>query len=337
MKLTNTQTKIGAAVAVALLIVGMTYAVVPSPATCQSDPSATIAALPSGGTFNGTGCYNVPNGIRITQSVTINGGIYNDPTTTVGKVFRPIIEVRGASNVTLANLTVNGANTANKLYQASLVNEAGIDLKNTTNVVIRNVITNSTFGDGLELWTTGPTFKNPNTNVTVDGLTVNRAGRNALTPADVTASSFTNMHLNSWGLTAVDFESDITGVGAGNLTFSNSTWGGTFLQETFTGPVTFSNIVMSNTIFLFARHPVIFPITFNGGSLAIGKKSNQVGVTARGPTGATFNGVTFTRTGTKNKSPMWTATGGSTLRFNQSTLVFPLGINDTASTVTVTP
>ena len=61
---------------------------VPAPA-CAPSPQAAIADLPAGGTFVGSGCYSVPNGLHLTKPVTIDGGSYVDSSTVPGVVILP--------------------------------------------------------------------------------------------------------------------------------------------------------------------------------------------------------------------------------------------------------
>jgi hypothetical protein len=309
---------------------------------CQPDPSAEIAALPPGGTFVGSGCYLVPNGILLTKPVTLDGGTYVDPSATklARSPIAPVIQVSATSDVVLEHLVVEGGDPSGRYVQA-LVGQAGIVLKNTARVTIRDVSISGTFGDGLELWTHALRDMTPNTDLTVDGLTVTAAGRNGITPADVSGATFTGVHVLSWGLTAVDFESDMAGIGAGDVTFTDSSWGGTFIQEAITGPIRFDRCTLANKIQVTARNPVAFPVTFNDGSLAIGTKSNNIGVVVQGPVAVTFSGETFTRplrpSGRPQTTRMWSVTGGGQLTFSGSTLAPPLGTADADSTVTVTP
>ncbi len=311
-------------------------------ATCQADPSATIAALPAGGTFAGSGCYLVPNGLLLTKPVTIDGGTYVDPSTTIPTrgAFQPVILVNSTSDVTLEHLGVVGGNPSGAFVR-KLVGQAGIELKNTARVTIRDATVQGTFGDGLELWANAPGNMSPNTDLVVDGLTVTAAGRNGISPSDVSGATLSNVNVVSWGLTSIDFESDISGVGAGNVTISDSAWGGTFIQEAITGPLSFVRCTLTTKVQVTSRTPVGYPITFSGGSLAIGPKAKNIGIVVRGPTAVTFDQETFTRqprpSGHPQVTPMWSVTGGASLMVTGSSLAPPLGTNDASSMVAITP
>ena len=328
---------VAAAVVAIAAITTLTAVKIASPVQCQPDPSAQIAALPAGGTFTGSGCYTVPNGIRITKSVTLDGGTYIDPSNTppAKGSFKPVIQAYETQGVTLENLAVQGGNP-NGGYHGSLVGQSGIELISSSDVVISNVSTSQTLGDGLELWANVPKNKTPNANVTVDGLTVNTAGRDGISPSNVTDSTFTNVSIGATGLVGVNLESDIKGIGAGNVTFANSTWTGTYVQEALTGPVNVTSDTLRGHVVIRTHVPVAYPITFNGGSLAIGHWTIP-GVEVQGPTGATFSGMTFTHQPANKYGPMWSATNGANLTFLRCSLIPPLGTNDSTSTVTVIP
>ena len=323
---------VAAAVVAIAAITTLTAVRIASPVQCQPDPSAQIAALPAGGTFTGSGCYTVPNGIRLTKSVTLDGGTYIDPSNAKPAKggFRPVIQVYDTSGVVLENLTIQGGDPTGA-YHAPLVNQSGIDLISSSNVTIANDSISQTFGDGLELWTNG----GPNTDVVVTGLSINNVGRNGISPSDVANSTFTGVRIGNTGLTGVDFESDINNIGAGYVTISNSSWNGTYIQEALSGPISFVDDSLSGHIVMTVRTKLLYPITFSAGKLAIGHWT-RAGVFARGPGAMVFNGTTFTHQLGK-AGLLWDAGNGASLTFAHCALVPPLGVNDSTSTVTVIP
>ena len=341
----NTQTKVGAAVAAALLVVGITYAVVPSPATCQPDPSVAIAALPSGGTFTGTGCYNVPNGIRITQPVTINGGIYNDPSTTgaVGVGYggiQPVISIRDTHNVTLKNLSIVGGNPDGG-YHSSQVGQTGIRVLSSDHVTIANVRTSNTFGDGLTLFADLPKNKNPVSNLVVSNLTVTHAGRQGVTTAALSNAVLTNVNVVSAAAVGLDAESDLTGIGMGHVTFNHLTAKGINLIDFLTGPIVFNNSVMSGHVVIGKAST--FPITVNHGTLTLPSSSHgypPAGIYMPHGGNLTFAGTAVTRPLPNYGQPAgltWQLMEGAHLTFVGTPAPTPPGTNDATSTVTVTP
>ena len=150
-------------------------------AGCKADPAAAIAALPPGGVFNGSGCY-VTDGILVTKPVTINGGTYDDPVNenTGRSTVLPIIRVKDTSDVIIENVGLNGANLDGGFHRG-LVGQAGLDILSSSHVIIANVSTNNTFGDGMTLFANFGRDSAPVTDLFVNGLTVTKAGRQGIT------------------------------------------------------------------------------------------------------------------------------------------------------------
>src|SRR6202011_6071120 len=176
--------------------------------SCKPDPAAAIAALPSGGVFNGSGCYKTA-GILITKPVTIDGGTFIDPVVTElthgYDGIEPIIRIKDTSGVTVQNVTVTGLNSDGG-YHRDLVGQEGIRVLSSANITLTNIITNNTFGDGLIL---GFQPGRPrSTNITVNGLVVNSAGRQGVTVAYATNSTLNDVTINSSADAGWDFESD---------------------------------------------------------------------------------------------------------------------------------
>ena len=252
---------------------------------CKADPSALISALPSGGTFHGDGCYYVPNGIKITKPVTIDGGIYFDANTTPPPFtghgqpqLNPIIDVVSTGHVTLENLVVQGTN-ADGGYHWELVGQAGIKLQSTRNTVITNVITSRTFGDGLELWTDQrPGYGYPVTDLTVNGLIVRRAGRQGITFGHVSGATLNNVSVLEAADSGIDFESDLPQVGSGNVTIANSTvcycGARTSINsiDYLSGPVQLTNDTLAGH-FVVENPQSANGFTMTGGSLALPRVS----------------------------------------------------------------
>ena len=318
---------------------------------CKPDPAAAIAALPAGGVFNGSGCYKTA-GILITKPVTLNGGTYDDSVKaeskgqvkaegTTAKV-EPIIRIKDTSHVTISNVVLNGRNLAGGYRGLPWVNEEGIRILSSANVTLDNVSANNTYGDGLILgFEPGHP---PTTDLTVNGYTINKAGRQGVTMAYATASTLNDVTINSSADAGWDFESDLTGIGAGNITINRPGGSkGILMQGTLAGPVTLNDSHFSGDIGLVrdaARSGQ--PVTFNRGTIVMRNRFSgtpPAGIWVDGPGNLTFNGVTFARRPSDGppKSGAWVALDGAHLTFDNSTVVAPLGANDPASTVTITP
>ena len=232
---------------------------------CHSDPSALIAALPSGGTFHGTGCYTVRNGIVIARpNITIDGGFFYDPTMRGHRGIQPIVKILQVSGTTIENVILAGANVNGGIH-ARLVGEAGIKTESSSNTRITNVVTINTFGDGLELWFAGPHHP-ATTNTSVNGLTVVHAGRLGVTPAFVYGLTMNHVNVVSSAGPGIDFESDSPVIGSGYVAVSNSTFHFVNLVESWSGPITFTNCALFGHI-VVGNAPGT--ITINGGSFRV--------------------------------------------------------------------
>ena len=322
-------------------------------AGCKPDPTPAIAALPDGATFYGSGCYDVPFGIQITHPVSVVGGIFVDTTTGqrmgvnangVTKLIdpKPVILVKNTHNVTLRGLTIIGGNTDGGYYPDK-VGQAGIKVVSSDSVTIDTVSTTNTFGDGLEFWSDFPTNKNPTTNLTVRNVLITRAGRHGITPASVYNATISDVHVVSQAVVGIDAESDIAGVGLGNVTFSNVTidHGGVFLISTLTGPVNFVNCSFTGHLTV-DNGPGIYPVTFTGGSFVM--RSSVTGT----PPGAisqkggllTLNHVAISRPprpcGTVF-GPSWYVERGGRLVLNQSPVPGLQGTLLDSATMSVNP
>jgi outer membrane biosynthesis protein TonB len=235
-------------------------------ADCSSDVSASLtaylAALPDGSAFTSpTGaCYQVDNGIVISHSLTIDGGTFkdmNDTGTGRHQNYRPIIALREADNVTLENLTVEGANTTHG-FKAPRVGQAGVKIFSSSHVNITNVTATDTFGDGLEMvadfgrnWSLGGPLGTPDSDITVNGFSSLRSGRVGLTPAEVVDSTFSNIYLYQSATRSIDFESDIKGQGSGNDVFNNVVAShGINMVEALKGPITFDHTANNGRFYL---------------------------------------------------------------------------------------
>jgi hypothetical protein len=220
----------------------------------QSLPPGSVFSSPSGA------CYQVDNGIVLYHSVTIDGGTFKDMTDTgTGRHqnYRPIIALREADNVTLENLTVEGANTT-RGFKAPRVGQAGVKIFSSAHVNITNVTATDTYGDGLEMvadfgrnWSMGGPLGTPDSDITVNGFSSLLSGRVGLTPAEVVDSTFSNIYLYESATRSIDFESDIKNQGSGGDTFNNVVAShGINMVEALKGPITFNHVAMTGRFFL---------------------------------------------------------------------------------------
>jgi hypothetical protein len=308
------------------------------PGHCRPDPSAAIAA---GGVWNGDGkCYNLRDGVTISAPVTVENATFYDaqsrPRHTSGVL--PILRVKDTSDVNLSSLTLLGTNYFG-VFRPDLVGEAGIDILSSDHVTIANVTTVDTYGDGLTLGFQPQA--GPSTNLIVNGLTVVNAGRDGVTSAYLTGASMTNVNIVSSARPGWDFESDLPGVGSGNVVVSRAKGNGVRFVEYLSGPITFANSLISGNIALIgaaagSRQPVVF----NGGTIlqdASFHGTPPAGVWIRGPGRLTLDNVILGRKPSR-RAPTglaWLALDGATLTLDGGVQLPPLGRHDATSTVSI--
>ncbi|MGH9080268.1 MAG: hypothetical protein ACRDYE_09400 [Acidimicrobiales bacterium] len=252
---------------------------------------------------------------------------------------KPIIRIEDTSNVTIENVVLAGANGGGGFHR-HLVGQAGLDLRSSSNVSILNVSVVNTFGDGLTAFANFPIDKSPTSDLVVNGLNITNAGRQAITMAFVTDSILNNVTVNSASGSGWDFESDLPGIGSGNIIVSNSrSTKGVRFVEALRGPIMFDNCQCQRHVALMndaaaSRQVVIF----NGGTLLLPNTDHGIskaGITVRGPGRLVFDGVVIGRLPASRSpsGPAWSVTGGGFLALVRSPVAVPLGYSDRGSTV----
>jgi hypothetical protein len=305
---------------------------------CKADPAASIAALPAGATFVGSGCYRT-SGIQITKPVTISGGTYNDPVTLgAAAPVHPVFQVNEASGVTIENVTINGRNTDGGHHGVPLVGEEGISVIASSDVTLDGDVINDTFGDGLYLGFTPR--QPPDTNIAVNGYTVTNAGRQGVTIGYVNGATLDGVTVNSAADAGVDFESDGSPT-SGNITFNdlNVDEGGVWLQEGLSGPVAFNQANIATHVVDRGAAAVSGQlVTFTGGSLTINRVIHGIppaGIWINGPGSLSFTDMPIYRVAnpTDVTGLAWDVEDGGHLVLNHCPITTPLGLADSSSTV----
>jgi hypothetical protein len=315
---------------------------------CSTDVSAALdaylAALPDGAVFTSppTACYLADEGIKITHPVSVVGGRFEDHSTVVpprlpgrgAPSLHPIVLIKETSDVTIAGVDLVGADLTGT-YHAALVGQSGIDVRSSSNVTITDVSTLDTFGDGLTLFLAAGHGKDRN--ITVDGLTVTRAGRQGVTPAFVSGATFSHVDIVSTADSAWDFESDLPTMGTGNITISDSTWKGRVnLIEPLTGPLTFINDHGSGS--LLFDDATNQPIAVTDSTLLLPADdwgTPAAGIVLHGGS-LTFSHDTLGRVPSKKPptGPAWHVTGTGHLTFVDTSVAAPLGSSSGTAVVT---
>ncbi len=287
----------------------------------------------------GSGCYDT-SGILITKPVVIDGGVYHDhvASNSGDRTVHPIFRVRDTEDVTIENVALEGANTEGG-FHSQLVGQAGFDILSSDNVSILNVSVKNTFGDGLTVFANFGKDNEPTSGLRVDGLTITNAGRQAITMGYAVDSILNRVTVNSASGDGWDFESDLPGIGSGNIIVSNSrSTKGVRLIEALHGPVTFENCRCQRHVTLMAEAAASGQaVTFNGGSVKLpnGTHGDEGGITVKGPGRLFFNGVRLGRLpgSARPTGPAWSVTDGGYLALHRSPVTPPLGTSDHSSTV----
>jgi hypothetical protein len=187
-------------------------------------PDTTVVMRPGA-------CYLVDKGITLKepQGLTVYGGQFRTavvpsdmsgvPPSDKGD---PVFTVIGGSHVTLESMQISGVNPGG--YDASLAFAGGIEFEGTSGGLVHGVTISHTFGGGITLGPLrgGPrhnsgTIIGPSTNITIDGVTVDGAGRQGLTFGSVSGAQVYDVILENIGIDTFDFEADQTNEGASDV------------------------------------------------------------------------------------------------------------------------
>jgi hypothetical protein len=320
-----------AAIGLGAIGVGVGLTVSSSP-TCQSLTASQVV-----GTFHGSGCYDVGTGLKLSKPFSIIGGTYESTSLTLP--LHPLFQIVGTT-FSISDATLTGPYTGlPPLVTAKTANGAGVKLIETTNGTISNTTIQETGGDCIEAFANPPKQSHPNTGFLASNDRLLNCGRDGISPSDISNSSFSGVSIGAVRQSAIDAESDIVGLGMGNVTFDNidaSKTKGVAIGETLTGPVNFNGGTYSNHLQWLAKLPQTYPISFSGGILnhSSGSKPAVIEVNGGGGVELNFDHWTFTRAA-GNQAPLWYVVNHGALTFTSCILPPPLGSNDSTSTVTI--
>ncbi len=261
-----------------------------------------------------------------------------------------------AQNDVVENVNLIGDNTTGAYLN---VCAPGLKTGAAINPTLTNVSTYNTWGDGFEFWTTNGFVGGvgePTTGIVATGLNVSTWGRDAFT-CWCESSTFTNITADSTGTATngspdgFSFETDIEPWTSGYITVTNYVFenhsliggGQTAINAIsgVTGPITFTqgNVVgkmntTPNSGALNSATVTVSNTTWAVPNACTGQSAClEVGGSG---TAVTYANDTFSGQGTPTY-PLWSATGGANLLFQNCTLVAPFGSNDNASTVSILP
>lgn len=204
---------------------------------CTTDVSAPLRAwfrsLAAGATvvMRPGACYLVNGGIKLKDpdGLTVYGGQFHSavvprdengqPASDKG---RPVFTVIGGSHVTLESMQISGVNPGG--YHPRLAFAGGIEFEGTSNALVEGVTISHTYGDGITLAplrggadNKSGTILAPSTDITIDGVTVNGAGRQGVTFASISGAQVRDVILENIGLNTFDMEADQSNEGASNV------------------------------------------------------------------------------------------------------------------------
>jgi hypothetical protein len=156
-------------------------------------------------------------------------------------------------------------------------------------------------------------------------------------------ATFNDVTVESSHFAAWDFESDIRGIGSGDVSITNSTWTGSFenigvnVVEPLSGPVTFTDCT-GDGHFIYdpfppslpaTVNPISAPVTFTGGTLLVPKTDPGTppgGIYVRGaPLAITDSTIGRLPEVLPVTGPAWYATGGAVLTLTHSPVTGPPG------------
>jgi hypothetical protein len=166
-------------------------------------------------------------------------------------------KVVGGTNMTFENMTIHGPNV-NVIWDPQRAFQSGIELQGTGESNITNVRITDVFGDGITLaplrgeadHNSGVIIR-PVTNLTIDKVWIDGAGRQGISPVSVLNATMTDITMHHVKMNAFDFEADQGNEGAENVTINGCTLDDVSSlanineNATFTGPITIENCDMA--------------------------------------------------------------------------------------------
>jgi hypothetical protein len=249
-------------------------------------------------------CYLVNEGTLIPAAGLIVNGGEFRDDSDTGPLA-PIIRVNETDDIMLENLTLVGGHTSSSL-DSSLVGEAGIEVRSSTGVTIDNVAATNTYGDGLD--------------------------------------TFSNITLTHSATDGIDFESDLSGVGSGDVTFNTVTLDDKLnMVEALTGPVAFNNMTFDGATRSLINATIGQPITFYQTSFLCERNSPvscltfNAGGSGGGPVYVQNSSLQYIAGKQPVQELAYAATGGVSVQFTNCQLIgvpTPAGTVDSESTVT---
>jgi hypothetical protein len=284
----------------------------------------------------------VDEGVDITHPLTLNGGTFDDGsslTTPLGSGhFLPVIQIFDTTEVTLANVTIEGANL-NGRYHPLLVGEAGVKVVSSSDVTLDDISVSNVFGDGLELVADlGHRNPTPDTNLVVDGYDATMVGRQGVTFAEVEHATLNDINISDPDFDGFDFESDIPNLGSGYVAITNCTYQkGINLVEPLYGPLSVTDCAGGSWAYLLDGK-TDEPITFTDDTMRCENRA-PISCIRLGGGQATISHSAITRIkeppNLKVTEPAWWVFGTGHLTLDHTSVAGPTGSHASTARVDI--
>lgn len=241
----------GAGAVMLLAAHAATSSVTPALAGIQADCSvdvtsainAALQAQPDGSaiTFPMGGCYRIDQTIQLTDrnNLTIdgNGSTFEQVTVPAAYAGIPQWRLTGGSNITLANMTVQGVNTTPS-YNDKHEWDHNIDILGTQTAVVDSVHGKDAGGDFVEIAPDRRKMTNSDgtgavipKDITIKNSDATVTGRNAISCTGCDTVSVTNNKFSEIGYQGIDVEIEASKWYGRNISVTNNTWGSVQLSD----------------------------------------------------------------------------------------------------------
>lgn len=191
-------------------------------------PADTTVVAPAGA------CYLVDEGLRLVdpQGLTVTGGVWRDDADLAAApgADDPVFWLVGGSDVTLSDLTVEGADPGG--YHPDGAFAAGVRSDGVVGLTVSGVDVDDVYGDGIELnalrgdGDRDGTIVNPTEQADISDVDIAGAGRQGISFVGVDVAQVDDVQISDTGLDTFDVEADQWDEGAEDVTIDGCTSSG---------------------------------------------------------------------------------------------------------------
>jgi hypothetical protein len=186
------------------------------PADCSREATKLInqwmASVPDGSAlvFGWKGCYRTERTLRLRDRVGLtlhgNGATFRRLSLSPPRLRYPHSNrhwlIRGGGQISITNMRVKGTNTVSDTgrpgfgtYRLDFEFEHGFSIHGVQGIIITNVSTDATWGDGLYFAGGDQYARGPATNVYVSDVTIDRNGRQAIALSNIDGGLFERVNM----------------------------------------------------------------------------------------------------------------------------------------------